>query len=269
MTKTPLLAFVTAAILGSSMTAEAQLRRNDPATGEKYNIEVAYGWWRPTPDIQVSSESLGIPGTVIDFAEDFDYEKQKLTEFRAVLRPARKHKFRIAYLPINYNVEGAVLRRPITFNGQTFNVGLPMNTDTTWKTWRFGYEYDFVYRDRGFVGLLAEAKYTKASISLDSPVTTEFAEAKAPIPALGLIGRAYPVRNVALTGEFSVFRLLNRVEDNYRAHYYDLDLYATLNFTNNVGLTGGYRSLDVSYTVDFDYGQLKLKGYYVMGVVRF
>ena len=34
-------------------------------------------------------------------------------------------------------------------------------------------------------------------------------------------------------------------------------------------MIGGYRSLDVSYTVDFDYGQLKMKGYYLMGVVRF
>jgi hypothetical protein len=34
-------------------------------------------------------------------------------------------------------------------------------------------------------------------------------------------------------------------------------------------VTGGYRSLDVSYAVDFDRGQLKMKGYYFMGVFRF
>jgi hypothetical protein len=265
----PVLACAAAAVLGVSVTAEAQLRRNDPATGEKYNVEVAYGWWSPSPDIEVSSESLGIPGTVIDFVDDFGYEKKRLGEFRAVLRPARKHKFRLDYVPIKYSVEDARLNRPITFNGQTFPVSLPVNTDTTWNTWRFGYEYDFVYRDRGFVGLLLEAKYTKASINLESPITTEFAEARAPIPAVGLIARGYPVRNVAVTGEFSLFRLLNREEDDYKAHYYDLDIYGTLNFTNNVGVMGGFRSLDVSYTVDFDYGQLKMKGYYVMGVVRF
>ena len=41
------------------------------------------------------------------------------------------------------------------------------------------------------------------------------------------------------------------------------------NYNADVGVTGGWRSLDVSYTVDFDYGQLKMKGYYLMGVVRF
>jgi hypothetical protein len=265
----PVLACVTAVVLGVSVDAEAQLRRNDPATGEKYNVEVAYGWWNPSPNIEVSSESLGIPGTVLDFVDDFGYEKKRLGEFRAVLRPARKHKFRVDYVPIKYEVEGARLSRPITFNGQTFNVNLPVNTDTTWNTWHFGYEYDFVYRDRGYVGLLLQAKYTKASINLESPITTEFAEAKAPIPAVGITARGYPARNVAVTGEFSIFRLPNGEDDDYQGHYYDLDIYGTLNFTNNVGVIGGYRSLDVSYTVDFDYGQLKMKGYYLMGVVRF
>ena len=63
-----------------------------------------------------------------------------------------------------------MLSRPIIFNGQIFNVSLPVNADASWKTWRFGYEYDFIYRDRGFVGVLLEAKYTKANVDLDSPI---------------------------------------------------------------------------------------------------
>ena len=44
--------------------AEAQYGRyrptTDPATGERYNVELAYGIWNPTPDLQVSGSSLGI-----------------------------------------------------------------------------------------------------------------------------------------------------------------------------------------------------------------
>ena len=269
MTKTPLLALIAATSLWSASTAEAQLRRQDPATGERYKVEVAYGVWRPTPEIEVSSESLGIPGTIVDFDADFGFTKKQLREFRAVLRPAKKHKFRVDYVPISYDVEGAVLSRPIVFNGQIFNVNLPVNTEASWNTWRFGYEYDFIYRDRGFVGLLLEAKYTRASIDIESPIAAEFVEVEAPIPALGLIGRGYPLRNVALTGEFSFFRLPNGEDDDYKGHYYDFDVNGTINFTNNVGVTAGYRSLDVSYTVDFDFGQLKMQGPYFMGVVRF
>ncbi len=249
--------------------AEAQFSRQDPATGETYHVEVAYGWWNPDPTITVSSESLGIPGTVIDFTTDLGIEQKRLAEFRAVLRPARKHKFRFNYIPIKYEVEGRTLTRPIVFNGQVFNVGLPVNVDAQWVTWRVGYEYDFIYRDRGYLGLLLDAKVTRASIDFASPITSEFAEARAPIPAVGLVGRGYLARNVSATGEFSVFRLPNREEDEYKAHYYDWDFYGTVNFNNNVGVIGGWRKIDLGYTVDFDVGDLDMKGFYFMGVVRF
>lgn len=259
-----------AVCVAAAAPAEAQYRRiSDPATGERYNIEVAYGVWNPEPDIVISSESLGIPGTNIDFVNDLGIEKKKFGDFRLVLRPATKHKFRVEFIPMKYEVQDAVLRREIVFNGQKYQAGLPVNAKADWKAWRFGYEYDFIYRDRGFLGVVMEAKYTDVRADLQSPLTTEFARARAPIPALGLIGRGYLARNVSLTGEFTMFRLLNREDDDYKGSYYDFDIYGTINFTNNVGAQAGYRSLDVSYLVDANAGDLKEKGVYFMGVVRF
>lgn len=273
MTRVFLWMLCAASLAVVATPAEAQYGRyrptTDPATGERYNVELAYGLWNPSPDLQVSGESLGIPGTTIDLVNDLGIAKKKFGEFRLVLRPAKKHKFRIGYTPIKYSVDDTILHRTITFNGQNFAVGLPINAEANWKVWRLGYEYDFVSRDRGFVGAIVEAKYTKADFDLASPATTEFASAKAPIPALGIIGRGYLARNVSLTGEFTLFRLLNRDTDSYKGSYYDFDFYGTLNFTNNVGVQAGYRSLDVSYTVKEDFGSMTLRGYYVMGVLRF
>jgi hypothetical protein len=268
--KAPLLVVVL--LLGAMAApplAEAQFRRSDPATGETYHVELSYGWWNPTPVITVSSEGFGIPGTLVDFTTDLGIEKKRLSEFRAVLRPARKHKFKLDYIPIGYEIEGHTLTRPIIFNGQQFTVGLPVNVTADWKTWRIGYEYDFIYRDRGYFGIIAEVKYTKASIDFASPLTVEFAETEAPIPALGFAGRGYLARNVSATGEFTFFRLRNAEEDSRKGRYYDYDLYATVNFSDNVGVIGGWRKLDLDYTVDFDFGSLDMKGYYFMGVVRF
>ena len=44
-----------------------------------------------------------------------------------MLRPARKHKFRLAYTPIKYETE-SVLSRTIVFNGIEYRVGLPVNS---------------------------------------------------------------------------------------------------------------------------------------------
>jgi hypothetical protein len=240
----------------------------DPATGEKYHVELAFGLWNPTPEIIFSSEQFGIPGSNISLQEDLDAAKKTFRDFRLVLRPARKHKFRAEYVPIKYEVD-TVLRRSIIFNGNLYQVGLPVQGALKWDAWRFGYEYDFIYRDRGYLGIIAEAKYTHVSADLATPLISEFAEARAPIPALGLVGRGYLLPNLAVTGEFTAFRLPESDSRDYSGRYYDFDVYATLNFTNNFGVTGGYRRLTLGYQVDNDFGDFRMKGLYVMGVARF
>ena len=126
-------------------TAHAQFNRSDPATGEIYNVEIAYGWWRPAPTIQIASEGLGIPPTLIDFETDLGIEEQRMREFRVVLRPGKKHKFKFDYLPISYEIVDHVLERTIVFNGQSYTVGVPVNVDAKFTTLKIGYEYDFFY----------------------------------------------------------------------------------------------------------------------------
>jgi hypothetical protein len=242
---------------------------SDPATGERYHIEGFAGFWSPSATMLISSESLGIPGTTIDFKEDLLLQDQRFRDLRLVLRPATKHKFRFQAIPIKYEEEGVIVRRDIVFNGQRYRVGVPVNWSAEWKTYRFGYEYDFISTSRGFGGFILEAKYTDVTATLATPFFTEFAHASAPIPAIGGIVRVYVVPNISITGEFSGIKLPESIDENYRAKYYDFDLYGTINFTNNVGAQLGYRSFDVFYRVDEDEGELKLKGIYFGGVARF
>jgi hypothetical protein len=106
-------------------------------------------------------------------------------------------------------------------------------------------------------------------VELDSQFAQEFAHAQAPIPAIGAIGRVYVVPNISITGEFTTFRVPQSLSQNYYAHYTDLDIYGTVNFTNYVGAQVGYRSVDVFYKVKRDSGTLNLAGLYFGGVVRF
>jgi hypothetical protein len=243
---------------------------SDPATGESYRVEIGGYLWNPTPTVLITSEALGIIGSTIDFVEDFDIEKATFKQLKVVLRPGRKHKLRFEYTPISYGNENATLRRPIIFNGQRFDIALPVAAEMKWNAMRFGYEWDFIYRDRGFIGLLLEAKYTDVEATLANVlVGEEFVRARAPIPAIGLIGRAYIVPNVSITGEFSGFKLPDSIDEDYAGRFYDFDLYGTVNFTDHVGAQVGYRSLTVFYRVDADEGDLKMKGLYFGGVVRF
>ena len=265
---------LTVGLLIAASTASAQYKQypaSQPSTGEKYYVEAAFGLWNPTPTLLVSSESLGIVGTEIDAVADLGMEKKAFKEFRLVLRPGRKHKLRLDYIPILYKSE-TVLQREIVFNGQAYKVGVPVNSSLDWKAYRFAYEYDFVYRDRGFVGFLVEAKYTDVRVDLATPLREpEWAKARAPIPAIGAIARIYPVSNISITGEISGFKLPASVdkEERYDGKFVDFDIYGTLNVTNNFGVQAGYRSVAVAYRVKDDTGDLTLKGLYFMGVARF
>src|SRR4029077_19857896 len=122
---------------------------DDPATGEKYHIEGSVGVWFPIADMQISSDQFGISGSTIDLKRDLGLTDQKFPDLALVLRPAKKHKFRLAYIPIKYEQEGT-LTTDIVFNGQRYRVGFPVNSSLDWKAIRYSYEYDFISRDRGF-----------------------------------------------------------------------------------------------------------------------
>lgn len=242
---------------------------SDRATGENYRIEVSGNLWSPTPTVLITSESLGIVGSQIDFVNDLGIEKKTFRQLKVVLRPGTKHKFRFEYTPIRYEVT-STLRRTIVFNGQRFDVALPVDSELTWKAYRFGYEWDFLYRDRGFLGLLLEVKHTDLQASLSNAfVGSEFVHAQAPIPAIGVIGRAYLVPNISITGEFSGIKLPDSVDEDYAGKYFDFDLYGTVNFTDHFGAQAGYRSLTVYVRAESDEGDLKMKGLYFGGVLRF
>jgi hypothetical protein len=241
---------------------------NDPATGESYHIEAGAGYWFPTADIIVSSEQLGIPGSQINAKRDLGLTDERFPILDVQLRPARSHKLHFQYIPVSFT-QTTTLTQDIVFNGIRYRLGLPVNSTLDWKTYEFGYEFDFVVRNWGFVGFDLQAKYTDVTVQLASPLATEFAHARGPIPALGGIARVYVVPNISITGEVSGFKIPDSIDSRYNAHYIDVDIYGTLNFTNNIGVKGGYRSRDVGYLIKSDSGAFTLKGIYFGAVLRY
>jgi hypothetical protein len=264
------LLFVLCVCLFAARGAEAQFNVPDPAPGEDFNVELGAMFFKPTPEILIQTGALTqIAGGEVDFVQEFAIEDRYFTEFRVVAKPGRKHKIRFSYLAVRYD-ESATLERTIVFGGRTFTLGVPATADLQWDMWRFGYEWDFVARDRGFVGVIAELKHNTVSADLAAAaVGSEFYEATASVPAVGIIGRGYPHRNLSLTAEFTGFKLPDTISEEFEAKLFDFDLYGTVSLGRHVGVQGGYRSVVAEYFDDEDTGDLKLKGWYFGGLVRF
>ena len=257
-----------AVLVITSSSARAQYGVPGPSaaiSGEDYHVELAYSLWYPGRDIKISSESLGIIGTTIDAVTDLGFEKKWFNDLKVVLRPSRHFKFRFGYTPIKYEGD-TILTRTLVFNGQRYTVGLPVTSELDWKVWRFGMEYDFIARPRGFAGFIFEGKYTDINMALAAPIINEFTHVKVPVPTIGGIGRVYVARNFAITGELTGLKLTIG-EDTGK--YLEFDLNALYNFNRNIGVQGGYRTLNIEYAIEDDSGNLDLNGLYFGGVARF
>jgi hypothetical protein len=247
--------------LGAASRAEAQ--------GNTGVGEFSVLFWMPEPALGLQSGDL-VDATGIDevdFVEEFGLERKRFTEFRLAL--GGSHRFRFSYVPIRYDAD-TIVQRTITFRGQTFNVGAPATTDITWDIWRFGYQWNVVSRQGGYVGLVAEAKYNTLDAGIDSPILTSAVrtEQTALIPTFGIAARGYVHPNVAITGEFTGLSL-DLDERNFEGEAWDFDIGAFVTFGNHAGVQGGYRSVQVEYAIDDDRGDLKLDGLYFGGIVKF
>jgi len=262
-------------LLSAPATASAQYRSrgrsaSTEAIAEDYHIEAGYNFWNAEPSLIVNSESLGILGTDVNLITDLGIEKHKLGTLNVVLKPTKKHRFKFQYLPIKYDAESRVTRE-FVFNGQRYSVGLPVNTTVDFTTYGFGYEYDFLYYKRGFVGASINVKYTNADVTLESPIGAEFVTAAAPIPAIGFYGRGYVTPNLSIDTELAFFRLPSNLKEQLKGdgRYTDFDLHGTYNINKYVGAQLGWRKTSIFYNQDTDTGDLKFKGIYFGGVVRY
>lgn len=250
--------------------ALAQVAVPPPSTraiGEEYHIEVSGGMWKPAVFGVISSEQFGIAGSEISFTNDLGFESTRFADARLVLRPGKKHRFRVQYTPVSYSA-ASTLSREIVFNGILYPVNVPVQSTFDWKVWRFGYEFDFIYTDRGFFGILIEGRYTEMNAALKSSLSDEFTRAKAPLPALGAVARVYPLRNLSITAEASGLRLPN-IDDRYEANYLDVDVYGTFNFAHNFGIQGGWRRMNSFLRVESDSGDIKFQGFWFGGSIRY
>jgi hypothetical protein len=273
-----LYAFCTLLVLAAAAPARAQYKPrpvNDPATGESYHIEASAGLWFSGADMSVTSAGTGalsgLGGTTISAQTDLGMPSSKtMPVLTLTLRPAPKHKFRLNFVPISFD-GAATITRNLDFNGQRYKLGLPVNSSLDLKSARFGYEYDFLSKPGWFAGFILEAKYTDVNVNLATPgppAIAEFDRARAPIPAIGFIGRYYVVPNFAVTGEFTAFKLPN-VQDRYSGHYFDYDFSGTFNLVEYFGLQAGYRRLDFAYAAPNDAATAVMKGIYLAAVIRY
>ena len=251
------------ALLTFAFSAAAHAQTDSLVPGENFHVEFDTLWWHPSPELGVQTGSLAsLDINTVYLDSVFDIQEAWFTDFRFVYRPARRHRIRFGYSPTRYE-ESAVLSG-IRLGARSFTGTAA--ADIRWSLWRVGYQWDFISRNRAFVGVLGEVKYNRARASVRSGGASEVVEADAPAPTIGVNGRFYPLSHLAVAGEFAVFKYTG---GDFDGTFFDYDISATASVSRNFGVQGGYRAVSADYFQDPDRGDLTLKGVYVGIISRF
>ena len=265
--------FVLAALLVAGR-ADAQFAADNRVPAEQYHVELSLRFWTPTPGLQLSTGSLATLGVgAVDFVQEFNLANDRFTEYELTSKPGRKHKLHYSSIPIKYEAS-TVINRTLQFGGLTVPVSAPASTSFDWRLKRYGYEYDFVAASHGYVGLLTDIKDNKLNASISAlPYGSDALDLHVWVPTVGLAGRVYPHRMFSVSGDFNVevtrFKGLSKLKSDWDGKFVDFDVYGTVNLGKVVGLHAGYRSIVVDYTSDSDLANIRMKGMYWGGNVRF
>lgn len=171
--------------------------QSDP---EAFHVEVTADAWRT--GVQGTLQSLGVP---IDLRTDLNLANTSTFFGRFVLKPARRHRIIVEGAPYSFDGRN-LLSRGITYNGRTYDIQdtIVSHADLTYVFG--GYQYDFLSRPQGHLGIEGGGAYLNATGTIQSATTGVSATRNQTlgIPLAGINARVFPIKGkswISISGD--------------------------------------------------------------------
>lgn len=230
-------------------------------------LEATLGTWIPAPGLRLSADADGIVGSEVALQSDLGLERQPQWDLRLSVRPARRHRLTLQYLPM-LGEASAVLNRDVRFVGATYRNGETVRSTLTWNTWRAGYAYTLFERDRLSLGLSVDVWQSDLRLRMRAGATDREGRSKLPIPGLGTVVHWQASPRVALTGEGSVFVIPDQPDHHFGGRYVNLWGAAAIQVTGPLALQAGLRWIDIRHLGEANTGFGRLTALTVGAVIR-
>jgi hypothetical protein len=181
---------------GLALTCAAQTADKDLID---YKWQVDASWWFSSPTgFFRSANNTGY----IDLTTDLNFGDYSTFTGYADWRFKPKHHLLLRVNPV-VSEQTSTLTRQIEFQGVTYNIGTQITADIRSLSFSPGYQYDFLKRKQGYLGIRTEITLidTKASlagtVAVNGTSSTRSASGEifAIMPILGPQGRWYPMHN--------------------------------------------------------------------------
>ena len=236
----------------------------DLFNAEDYSVEFEGRYWKPKLSGTVLIADRGI-GADIDPVADLGMEENKgFGEGRLQVKFLEKNKFNFAYLDLKWTAE-KTLTKTLQFNGLTYPAGSRVESKLQAKTFRGGYEYDFLVGEHGFLGVTGDVLFSDTYMGLNAPAQglSESSQDNLILPLLGINSRLIIVKWVSVTA-----RVSGMIMGGY-GKFLDAEGSLDINPIKYLGISAGYRYLKANLNFRDDQCNLTLSGPFAAVKLRF
>ncbi len=126
-----------------------------------FDVEGGYVW-PGYVDVRIPNET----GTLFSLVDDLPAESKFVYRLRLGYRFNPKHSVSLLFAPLSLMAQGSV-EKDLSFNGDTFPAGTPLEALYTFNSYRLTYRFDFVNSRKWKVGLGFTAKIRDAEVRID------------------------------------------------------------------------------------------------------
>lgn len=232
-------------------------------------VEIDLRTWPADVSGEVRVDEPNVAGSLIDFDRDLGLDEDGLIEARLIFRPTKRTSVRLAYADFPFAGAGRI-QRTINFGGQTFQLDSQVTSSLDLDYGRLGFAWQFLSPPGSKVrfGPLLEVKGLRGTAGLAAEVpgivrveaTEEFEVA---FGAAGVVLDVEPSRKVHIYAEWTT--LVGADEGDLTdaeagVRFYVLDV---------LGLTAGYRSIEIDAEDGGDVLRLDVDGIFFGAVLRF
>ena len=233
-------------VLLASLLAGSYLHAQEKEDFDAYKLRIDAGFYYSSPTGSIHGAS---DNDTIDLTKDLGFNSYPTFSGKVDWKFTRKNHLYVTIIPLDTSHQ-IVLNRTFTFQGKTFTAGLTTSSSLNTLAVAPGYQYDFIRRKRGHLGLGLQFDFfdTTAKISAAAQVTGDgvhhdavsaSGSLLAPIPVAGPDFRLY------LTDSPRLF-----VQGNVLGMY----LFGYGNFVSTVGNVGFSLSKHFSILAGYQLG---------------
>jgi hypothetical protein len=233
------------------------------AGAQDYTLEIEGRYWQP----RLNSVVDMLNGTIksrVNLVKDLGFEEKKDSgEVRIHYRLSPNHKIHLSYLPLEWKSD-ALLQTTAQLNGEIFSVGTRVQSHLDLKFITLGYEWDFLVKDGGFLGLTFDIMILDLHTRFKEPEfsTEQKYDVTFPAPLPGLAGKWNVARWLSFGAKISGMYAggLGHIVDAEAG----IDLIPFKWAVVSAGyrfleLNGDYREYEGDYRLDGPFAALKLR----------